>query len=511
MRLLPRSLFARMVLVLLVGLVLAQFLSLAVHWRERGEFMQRAMGLRSGQRIADIVKLLDTSTPTDRARIVSVLNSPPLRISLDAAALAPGPADDDKAEIARQFAAGLRRLLGDERPLVVQVVDAPTWAPVIAGMKGPGYGKMMAGPGAMPGPGPGGGPGAGPGFGGGPGFGSGPGMRGAGGGSGLAFVVQTPLADGTLVTFDSRQAAEAMGLPSRLLASLAVLLAAVLVLTLFAVRWVTRPLKTLAQAAEDLGRDINRPPIDEGGPIEVTRAARAFNTMQERLAGFIRERTRLFAAMSHDLKTPITRLRLRAELLEDAELRAKFDKDLREMEALVTVTLDFMRGLDDGVASQPIDVAALLESLQQDAREVGGDVLIEGDALAPFNGNPQALKRCVGNLIDNAVKYGKAARLAIEDAAQVLTIRVCDRGPGIPDGELERVFEPFQRLEGSRSRETGGTGLGLTIARSIARAHGGDIVLRNLPAGGLEATLTLPRRSTSASLPASRPPRPPHG
>lgn len=494
MRLLPRSLFARMVLVLLLGLVLAQFLSLAVHWRERGEFVMRAMGMRSGQRIADIVKLLDTSTPADRARIVSVLNSPPLRISLDAPALAPVPGADDKAEVAAQFAAALRRLIGDERPLVVQVVDAPGWAPVIAGMKGPGYGKMMGGPGAM----------TGPGFGGAPGFGGGPGMRGPGGGPGIAFVVQTRLADGALVTFDSRLPIDAAGWPWRLLASLGVLLVAVIALTLFAVRWVTRPLKTLAQAAEELGRDINRPPLDERGPLEVSRAAHAFNTMQQRLAGYIRERTRIFAAMSHDLKTPITRLRLRAELLEDPELRAKVEKDLQEMEELVSVTLDYMRGLDDGTAAQPIDVAALLESLQQDAREVGGDVLIEGAARAPFNGNPQALKRCVGNLIDNAVKYGRSALLVVEDSADVLTVRVRDRGPGIPESELERVFEPFQRLEASRSRETGGTGLGLTIARSIARAHGGDIILRNLPEGGLEATLTLPRRTLLPPLRVAR-------
>ena len=478
MRLLPQSLFARMVLILLVGLCLAQVLSLAVHWRERGEFAQRAMGIRSGQRIADIVKLLDTSAPADRVRIVGVLNSPPLRISLAAPALAAAPADDDKAEIAAQFASSLRRLLGDDRPLSVQVLDAPAWGPMAPGMKGPGYGKMMGGPGAM----------------GGPGFGGGPGVHGPGGGPGMAFVVQTRLIDGMPVTFDSRQPAETVGLPWRMLASLGVLLAGVVVLTLVAVRWVTRPLKTLAQAAEDLGRDINRPRLDESGPLEVSRAAHAFNTMQERITGFIRERTRLFAAMSHDLKTPITRLRLRVELLDDTGLRSKFAKDLQDMEALVMTTLDFMRGLDNGATAQPIDVGALLESLQQDAREVGGEVRIEGVALTPFHGNPQALKRCVGNLIDNAVKYGKAATLLVEDAAHELRIRVRDQGPGIPPAELEQVFEPFHRLEASRSRETGGTGLGLSIARNIARAHGGDIVLCNLADGGLEATLTLPRR-----------------
>jgi signal transduction histidine kinase len=487
MRLLPRSLFARLVLILLAGLILAQLLSLAVHWRERGEFVQRAMGMRSVQRIADIVKLLDSTPPAERVRIVNVLNSPPLRISLDAPPFTATAGDEDKAALATQFASAMRRLIGEDRPLSVQVVDVRTRAPLVPGMKGPGHNRMMGGPGAAAGEDPVGGKG----------------YRGPGGFPAgrlvVAIAVQTRLADGTLVTFDSRQPADTVNWPWRLLASLGVLLGAVIVLTLIAVRWLTRPLKTLAQAAEELGRDINRPPLDEGGPLEVSRAAHAFNTMQERLAGFIRERTGIFAAMSHDLKTPITRLRLRAELLDDPELRAKFAKDLQEMEELVSVTLDFMRGLDNGATQQPIDVAALLESLQEDALEVGGEVRIEGAALAPFHGNPQALKRCVGNLIGNAVSYGKSATLMVEDSAERLRIHVRDRGPGIPQAELERVFEPFHRLEASRSRDTGGTGLGLSIARSIARAHGGDIVLRNIPEGGLEATLTLPRRNLSTT------------
>jgi signal transduction histidine kinase len=312
--------------------------------------------------------------------------------------------------------------------------------------------------------------------------------------AGISFVVQARLKDGALVTFDSRQPLETVNWPYRLLLSLLVLLAAVFAVTLVAVRWVTRPLKTLAEAAQNLGEDINRPPLDEHGPLEVSRAARAFNTMQQKLVKFISDRTRIFAAMSHDLKTPITRLRLRAELLDEPELRAKFEKDLQEMEAMVGAALDFMRGLDHEEQARPIDVMALLESLQADAREMGGDVRIEGVAQAPYRGHAQALKRCLSNLIDNAVKYGKSATISVEDSAGQLRICVRDEGQGIPEAELERVFDPFYRLESSRNRSTGGTGLGLTIARNIAQAHGGELVLRNRPAGGLEAVLTLPRR-----------------
>ncbi|HXV12105.1 MAG TPA: ATP-binding protein [Burkholderiales bacterium] len=490
MRWLPRSLFSRMVLILLGGLVLAQLASLAIHWHERGELILRTGGMRQAQRIADIVRLLDPLAPPERARIVSVIDSPQLRVSLSRPPLAAAASDPDKAERAARFASVLRRFLGDERRLVVIVTSAPEhWPPGPFAGRGPGSGALppeqIGGPGMMSGPGMMGGPG-------GPGFGQpgmGPGARLAG----IAFVVQAPLQDGTLATFDSRQPLESVNWPVRLLLSLGILLAAVIALALVAVRWVTRPLKTLADAADQLGADIERPPLAEEGPLEVSRAAHAFNTMQRRLIAFIRDRTRILAAMSHDLKTPITRLRLRAELLDDPALRAKFEKDLSEMESMVTATLDFMRGAESREPRQPIDVMALLESLQADAAEINGSVVIEGVAARPYRGLAQALKRCLGNLVDNALRYGKSAKVVVTDSPTLLEIRVRDEGPGIPESELERVFEPFHRLEGSRSRDTGGTGLGLGIARNIARAHGGDIVLHNVASGGLEAALTLPR------------------
>ena len=217
--------------------------------------------------------------------------------------------------------------------------------------------------------------------------------------------------------------------------------------------------------------------------------------MQSKLAALISDRTRIFSAMSHDLKTPITRLRLRTELLDDAALREKFAHDLLEMEAMVAAALDFMRGVDTQEEAQPIDMVALIESIAADAREVGGDVRIEGAARAPYPGHPQSLKRCLTNLVGNAVNYGKSATIAVGDGTRELRICVRDEGAGIAEAELERVFEPFYRVEASRNRATGGSGLGLTIARNIARAHGGDLVLRNCSEGGLEAELTLPRRT----------------
>jgi signal transduction histidine kinase len=467
MRLLPRSLFSRLVLVLLTGLVIAQLLSLAVHLHERGEALAQASGMQSAQRIADIVRLLETLSPAERRRIVAVLNAPPLAISLDRGPLAAGEQDPEKRARGALFEAMLLRFLRDGRPIVVAVAEgAPIVPGAMRGFKGPDMHRAW-----MP-------------------------QMAAGQFSaqaGFSFLAQVRLQDGALVTFESRLAQETASWPYRLLLSLAVLLAAVVAVSLVAVRWATRPLNALADAAGELGKDINRPPLPEKGPEEVKRAAQAFNTMQARLIGYIRERTALLAAMSHDLKTPVTRLRLRSELLEDPQVRAKFTKDLDEMESMVGATLDFLRGLENGEPVKPVDIMALLESLQADLLETGGNIEITGAALKPYRGNPQALKRCLGNLIENAVKYGKSARVVVDDNDARLEIRIQDEGPGLPQSELEKVFEPFYRVEGSRSRETGGTGLGLTIAKSIAETHGGQLSLQNRVGGGLEARLTLPR------------------
>jgi signal transduction histidine kinase len=317
----------------------------------------------------------------------------------------------------------------------------------------------------------------------------------------VAFLIQVRLQDGTWATFDTQVSEASTSLPWRVLLTLAILLAAILLLSWVAVRWVARPLQLLATAADELGRDINRPPLPEGGPAEVIRAARAFNTMQSRLVKFIDERTRLLTAMSHDLKTPLTRMRLRAELLEDGSLREKFEADLLEMEAMVTQTLEFMRGLSNREPAQLIDIMGILESLRADNEAMGRIVIIDARVTRPLTAEPHLLKRCLANLVDNAVLYGQRAEIAVDEGPDALTIRIRDHGPGIPASAIDKVFEPFYRLEGSRSRDTGGTGLGLSIARNIAQAHGGDLRLRNHEAGGLEAILTLPwnREAPSSS------------
>jgi signal transduction histidine kinase len=294
------------------------------------------------------------------------------------------------------------------------------------------------------------------------------------------------------VTFDSSVLPPVGTTTLRLALTLAVLLATVIVISLVAVRWVTGPLTVLADAAERLGENINRPPIPEAGPAEVQRAARSFNAMQQRLSRSIAERSRVLTAMSHDLKTPITRMRLRTDMLEDDAVREKFDRDLAEMEQMVTQTLEFMRDATDTEPVQRVDLMALLESLQADYEDMGKEVRIAGRVSRPLGARPVALRRCVTNLVDNAIRYGARATIDVAEEADRVTLRVLDEGPGIPEAKIERAFEPFFRGEASRSRETGGFGLGLGIARNIARAHGGELTLRNRPEGGLAAILTLP-------------------
>jgi signal transduction histidine kinase len=330
---------------------------------------------------------------------------------------------------------------------------------------------------------------------------------------GFEFRVWTQLNRGDWVQLGLQEPQRLSLWPRRLLINMLILAAAMVLLSLVAVRWVTRPLAQLAAAAEHLGRDINRPPLPESGPQEVRRAARAFNAMQERLSRYINSRAAILTAMSHDLKTPITRLRLRAELLEPPEAREKFVRDLAEMETMVNSTLGYMRGLDDREPLRAIDVRALAEALQGDAAELGAPFRVEGQPIAPLLGKPQGLKRCLQNLLDNASRYGRDVDLVIEDAADRLTVYVRDRGPGIPQDQLERVFEPFYRLETSRNAGTGGTGLGLSIARNLAQSMGGELTLRNRPGGGLEAALTLPRttkagQEATAAEPRAAVPRP---
>ncbi|GHD63051.1 ATP-binding protein [Jeongeupia chitinilytica] len=246
-----------------------------------------------------------------------------------------------------------------------------------------------------------------------------------------------------------------------------------------------KPIEALAGAAEALDSRLEVPPLREVGSAEFVAATRAFNRMQTRLRAYLHNREMLFTAISHDLKTPITRLRLRAEMLDDEVQQRKFEADLKDLELMVKGALQSMKDTDIHENIEKIDVMQLLAQLSE---AYGERVTLRGQ-VAPVRGRPLAIRRCIGNLIDNGLKYGNHVTLTLDDQADRITLFIGDDGPGLPERLLEKVFEPYFRGH----TDQGGTGLGLAIARSIARSHGGELVLRNDPQGGLMATLVLLR------------------
>ena len=307
-----------------------------------------------------------------------------------------------------------------------------------------------------------------------------------------------PLHDGTwLVIEDSSPGYPAM--PAFPLTGIIVIELFFVAISLIAFFLCVQPLRRLARAADSFGRDIpGTPPVEESGPSEVREAAQAFNRMQKSIRDFLEERERTLAAVSHDLRTPLTRMRLRVEQLDEAH-RAPLQKDIGELQQIMDTTIDLARSNTEPEAQ--VDVASLLESLVEDRQDMGHDIRLEDRlqdldvllSIAPLKARPQSMKRCLANLMDNALRYGDHVVVGVQDSPDMLTVTIADSGPGIPEAELEKVFEPFFRVERSRNRSTGGTGLGLSIARSMARLHGGDVKLANRKEGGLLATATFRR------------------
>ncbi|MEO8598626.1 MAG: ATP-binding protein [bacterium] len=274
---------------------------------------------------------------------------------------------------------------------------------------------------------------------------------------------------------------------------LALFVSSIGVLAYLVARMTMRPLKQLAQAAFDLGNDLNHPPLALAGSSEIRQAGSAFNAMQKRIRDQILQRTQMLAAITHDLQTPLTRLRLRLEKVSDDALRDKLIDDLSAMQGMVREGLELARSMASAEPMQRLDLDSLLDSVCSDASDAGQQVSLSGHAGKSVLARPNTLRRCLVNLIDNAVKYGQSAAVSVVREAAGVVIRIRDHGPGIAPDQLAQVFEPFYRIETSRSRQSGGTGLGLTIARNIAEQHGGTVTLRNHPDGGLEAVLTLPQ------------------
>ena len=467
----PQSLFGRLLLASVIAVLLAQAVALFLIAQEREHFVLQGSVREWTRRITETTLMLEPLTPAERSEAVSELTVPAsgrpprtLRRSLDGTPR--GPAPPDRGYLRLPLLPGfentlrehLRAALGPE--YVVEVDATPDPAPPAVPIPVPFYEAHELA---------------------------------AHQDDALRYDVKVRFPDGDAVIYRVTRMAGGAPLPRNLIVNLILLLLILVVVLYLVARSITRPLSALARAADSVGRDVRPAQLTERGARELRHAARAFNTMQDRLRRYLDSRSRVLAAMSHDLKTPLTRLRLQVEALDNHPMQERIGHELDEMETMVHQALSLFRGLDDGEPVTPVDMNALLAKIREECAVMGGEVLISGRALQPLPGKAQALKRCLTNLIVNAIKFGGRALVVVEDGNE-LTIRVRDEGPGLPPEELERVFEPFYRVESSRNRDSGGTGLGLTIARDIAQAHGATLTLHNISAGGLEAQLVLPRR-----------------
>ncbi|MCV3243444.1 ATP-binding protein [Mesorhizobium sp. ZC-5] len=266
----------------------------------------------------------------------------------------------------------------------------------------------------------------------------------------------------------------------------------VLIVVAIVVHRITRPLSELAHAAERIGRgeDVHR--LRAKGPVEVRDTMTAFNIMQQRLTQFVRDRTQMLAAVSHDIRTPLTSLRLRVEMVDDGELRTAMVRTIDEMRQMIEATLNFARDDANDEEARSVDLVALLEAAADDLAANGHQISVPVSDRVPIRCHPLQLKRAVTNLLDNALRYGGGAEIGVNVVEDIIIITIDDNGPGIAESELTAVFDPFVRLDNSRSTETGGVGLGLATARSIVKSHGGDLTLLNRPIGGLRAQIRLP-------------------
>jgi len=450
------TLRAQLVLLILGALAIAQVVSLWLFADERSLAVRAALGFEAAGRAANVVRLLEEAPPDLSVSIVRAANSPLVRFDL-----APSPSvtapDHHHADY---IETRVRTLLGDRfsRDIRVNLSETavplhpiPNLSPEMAQM----HQEMMRGR-----------------------------MQ------AVEMTLSIALSGGQWLNVDTRFERPPLQWP--LSSFLAFGLTASLILVAafwFVMTRLTGPLRNLSRAAEDLGRGDAGEPLPVAGPDEVRDLTRAFNRMQDRLTRFVADRTRILAAVSHDLRSPLTAMRFDAELVEDEETRESLVASIDEMQAMAEATLDFAEGLAGREASDVVDVSAWLETLADDKAT---PFEMTGGPAMTVRIRPLALRRAVRNLVENATRYGGGATVGWHRAGDDLVIEITDDGPGIPEEELDEVFAPFHRLEASRSLETGGHGLGLAIARAIVRGHGGDVRLKNRAEGGLKASIFIP-------------------
>jgi signal transduction histidine kinase len=440
---------------LLLALAVTQGLGLLLLTDERNRAVRAALGLEAAGRAANVVLLLDSAPPDLRPSILRAADSPLVRFEVG-----PEPeASRDSAE-ADLVLSQIRQILGEPDREVRADVHALSVAPLPmpdtmpAAMR-PMHEAMMAGH-TDP----------------------------------IELTLSIRLAAGDWLNVRTMFHRPGPQLSPQALLPLLLMAVAVALVAWWTAQRVVGPMRALAVGADRLGRGRDADPLPMTGPSEVRETTQAFNRMKDRLTRFVNERTHMLVALSHDLRSPLTAMRLRIEMLDETEDSIRLKALVEEMQAMVEATLEFARGVTRAEPAAEVDLAVLLGDLVGD---IGGDrATLAASQPLPATIRPQALNRALRNLIDNAVRYGGVAKVTLTQEPGMAVITIADKGPGLPDDQLEAVFEPFVRLEGSRSRDTGGVGLGLAIARTIIQAHGGTVLLRNAVDGGLEAVVRLP-------------------
>lgn len=453
MRLIPRSLTGQLALLILAAFLVAQFISLWLFTGERGIALQTSLRIETAERAAAVVLALEAAEPGNRPGILAAARSHHAQFEVDENAIS---SEETGLSALRSR---LSDVLGGPRAVRAEEIGVS-----------PRNGRPMTPPAVLVW------------------------LRDRLLAAGMApteLRLSVQLKDGTWLNVRSRNDSRDFQLPPAILGTILLSLALIMAALWLGLRRITGPLRHLAQAAEEMGIDGPAVSMPRGGPNEVRALSEAMEHMQARISGMVEDRTRMLAALGHDLRSPITAMRLRAEMVDDDETRERMAATLDEMQEMVEATLAFARGVSPDQPMEPTDISRLLFELASELSETGPPVIAGAmePVTLPLRRTP--MRRALRNLIENAQRYGGGAVISLARTSSDVIISIDDTGPGIPDADILRVFEPFTRLEQSRSRETGGVGLGLPIARAMLNAHGAAVELTNRAEGGLRATVTL--------------------
>lgn len=461
-RFIPRSLVGQTTIVLLVGLTVSHIFSMSIYTADRATILTMAGGHQLSHRVAAITRLLDETPAEWRDQILKATNSQTLSVTVKPVSRL--LEEESSGIINSLLKKYLERLIGtdDESRIVVQVIDVQdhpdtSITDTIQVSNHPAMTQIVHGR-----------------------------------ENGQLLRASVRLKDGNWLNFAAVVPADGTLWSIRTVLSMTLMALGVIMISLWVIRRVTRPLLVFTAASKRLGKDVNAPPLVVGGPTELQEATLAFNEMQKRLKQLIENRTQMLAAISHDLRTPITLLRLRTESIEDGEEKEKMKMTLAEMEAMISSTLSFAREDAENEDLERVNLTALVASVCDDLSDAGYQIEFTETEEIILECRPRSLRRALSNLIENAHKYGERVVVEITKQDTTIEIAVTDNGPGIPEEELEKVFLPFYRVDSARGQDTGGIGLGLSVVQAVVDKHGGEIKLENQPGGGLKARIILP-------------------